>query len=75
MSDPKLGIGTNRCLCSGCDRYFTTVANFDAHHVGKSQERRCIDPSTLMRKNGDRRFKLNGSGLWAGMPSNLEIIR
>jgi len=30
----------NRCLCRGCNRYFSTVANFDRHRRGGQ----CLDP-------------------------------
>ena len=77
MSDPKLPIGSNHCLCSGCGRYFTTVANFDAHRKGKfapvgegnSQNRRCVDPSTIKRKNGSARYRFSVKGLWASPPT------
>ncbi len=68
MSDPKLGFGTNHCLCPKCGEYFTTVANFDAHREGKSQDRRCVDPATKRRKDGSARYRLNAQGLWASPP-------
>ena len=66
MSDPKLGIGTNHCKCSVCGEYFTTEANFAAHRQGKPQNRRCIDPGTLVTKKGIVRYRINAKGLWAG---------
>ena len=69
MTDPKLPIGSNHCLCASCGEYFTTVANFDGHREGKSLERRCVDPSTIRRKNGNARYRLNVKGLWASPPT------
>ncbi len=68
MSDPKLPFGTNRCLCSGCGEYFTTVANFDAHRKGDGEKRRCVDPSTMRLKNGNARYRITADGLWASPP-------
>jgi hypothetical protein len=63
--DPRLRPGTKHCLCSACGEYFTTPANFDAHRQGNAQNRRCVNPATMTRKNGKPRFTLNARGLWA----------
>jgi len=42
-----------RCLCRGCDKVFSTVANFDRHRVGKHGiDRHCAEPEAvgLVRK-------------------------
>ena len=72
---------TNHCLCSGCGEYFTTPRNFDAHrrgnfdtgHEGELLNRRCVDPATLLSKNGKRRFKQNGRGMWAGAATVVDV--
>ncbi len=65
MSDPKLPVGTNYCKCAACGEYFTNVANFDMHRRGEAEKRHCVDPSTLIRKNGNVRLTLNPRGYWA----------
>lgn len=69
----KLGIGTNRCLCAGCNRMFSTVANFDSHREGIAQNRRCIDPNTLVRVDGSARYRLK-NGIWVGVPKDPEAL-
>lgn len=42
----------NRCLCSGCGRYFNSVGAFEKHRKGKPADRRCENPEGLgMSKN------------------------
>lgn len=41
MTAPKLT--GNRCLCRGCDEYFSTVGNFDRHR----RNGECRPPGTV----------------------------
>jgi hypothetical protein len=47
MSDPLLPVGSNRCLCGGCGRYFSSVSAFDRHQTAaKDGTNACHDPAT-----------------------------
>jgi hypothetical protein len=46
MSDPLLPVGSNRCLCRGCGRYFSSVSAFGKHQGStRSGETICHDPA------------------------------
>jgi len=60
-SDPKLPVGSNRCRCSGCGRYFSSVASFDAHRLGDGESRHCLS-EPAMRARG---MVVNEKGYWA----------
>ena len=48
MSDPLLPIGTNRCKCVLCHRYFGGTGGFALHQRdGEDGRIACLDPSTL----------------------------
>lgn len=64
MRDPKLPVGSNRCLCSACGQYFGGVTAFDLHRQGPANARNCADPSSLTSKNGKRLLSLNDRGYW-----------
>jgi len=64
IAQPKLIVGSPRCQCGACGRYFTSPSSFDAHRAGTGKERRCVDPSSLLTKDGKARFRLSGNGLW-----------
>ena len=66
MSDPMLPIGTNRCLCTGCGRYFTSVSGFDRHQTLRDDGSvECRDPATIVnKKTGERVMILNDGGYW-----------
>lgn len=55
-SDPMLPVGTARCQCSGCDRYFASVGSFDKHR----REGRCLTEA-VMRERG---MLVNARGYW-----------
>jgi hypothetical protein len=45
-SDAKLPIGSGRCLCSGCGRYFSSPSPFDRHQTtDKAGQTVCHDPA------------------------------
>lgn len=45
---PELTIGTARCCCASCGRFFGGVGGFDAHQrLGKNGALRCLDPETI----------------------------
>jgi len=47
-SDPMLPLGTNRCKCVKCSRYFSTVSTFDKHQRTRADGRpECRDPETV----------------------------
>lgn len=55
-SDPMLPIGTARCQCSGCDRYFSSVGAFDKHR----REGRCLSEAEMT----ERGMLVNARGYW-----------
>lgn len=66
ISDPMLPFGTNRCLCTGCGRYFGGVAGFDAHQtLGDDGRPICHDPAGLMTTKGESLgYMLSDAGYW-----------
>ncbi len=38
-------VGYSQCHCTGCHRTFRNVSGFEAHWVGRGDDRHCIDPS------------------------------
>jgi len=66
--------GTNHCRCAACGEYFTTPANFDMHRVftkppkgvrRQASDTCCVDPGSLVNKQGKARLRRNAQGLWA----------
>jgi hypothetical protein len=55
-SNPKLPIGSNRCQCGGCDRYFASVAAFDKHR----REGGCLTEAEML----GRGMSVNDKGYW-----------
>lgn len=46
MSDPLLPIGSNRCRCAACGRYFGAPSSFDRHQSSGWDGRTiCHDPA------------------------------
>jgi len=64
--DKLLPIGTNRCKCPSCGRYFGGVSGFDLHRVGKANARKCANPAGLVDKYGKGLLTLNTAGYWVG---------
>ena len=66
MSDPMLPIGTNRCRCTSCGRYFGGVAGFDAHQtLGDDGRPICHDPAGLTNTKGESLgYILSDAGYW-----------
>jgi len=44
----------NQCHCTGCHRTFHTVSGFEAHWVGRGDDRHCIDSATVGLVEKDR---------------------
>jgi hypothetical protein len=64
MSDPKLPLGTNRCKCNACGRYFGGVGGFDLHQQDDGAGRTvCQDPATVVDRHG-RRLLVEKKGYW-----------
>ena len=70
-----LPIGTNRCYCTGCGRYFGGVSAFDAHQtLGPDGRPICHDPASLTRKDGTSLgYIVNDKGFW-GQPMPEGIV-
>ena len=71
MTRPALPHGSRRCLCRGCDQFFSTVRNFDKHRKGGA----CNSPATvgLVCKKGVWVGK--GSGYTAKVAPRLATAR
>ncbi len=64
-----LAIGSPRCQCAGCGRYFLSSSAFDRHQtLGKDGRAICHDPATLRTKdkrtNTDRPAMVCKQGWW-----------
>jgi len=57
---PTLPIGSARCQCSGCARYFSSVASFDAHRVGEGDARHCLTEAAMLARG----MGVNDKGYW-----------
>lgn len=69
-----LPLGTNRCMCAGCGRYFGGLSGFDAHQtLGPDGRPICHDPATLTRKDGTSLgYIVNEAGYWVQpMPEGI----
>lgn len=55
-SNPMLPIGTARCQCSGCGRYFSSVGAFDKHR----REGACLSETEML----GRGMVVNDRGYW-----------
>ena len=48
---PLLRPGSERCLCSVCDKFFSGITGFDLHRTGPYDgERRCLSAAELEAK-------------------------
>jgi hypothetical protein len=73
VSDPMLPIGSNRCQCTGCGRYFASVSGFDRHQRITDGVVECRDPGSIVNlKTGEHSLILNKAGYWQG-PEMAEI--
>ena len=71
-----LPFGTNRCMCTGCGRYFGGVSGFDAHQtLGDDGRPVCHDPATLTNSKGESLgYELSEAGYWTRpMPEGIEF--
>lgn len=64
-SDPMLPIGTARCQCSGCDRYFSSVGSFDKHR----RDGRCLTPDEMAARG----MLVNARGYWISSQLDREF--
>jgi hypothetical protein len=44
--------GLDQCHCTGCHRHFVGLKAFDTHWRG-GRDRRCVDPLSLRREDGN----------------------
>lgn len=63
--DPMLPVGTNRCQCSGCDRYFSSVGSFDKHR----REGRCLTEAEMLARG----MLVNARGYWVGSEFTRDV--
>jgi hypothetical protein len=70
-----LSIGSHRCQCSGCGRYFGGVSAFDAHQtLGNDGRPVCHDPASLTNKKGESLgYVVDKLGYW-GRPMPEGIV-
>ena len=55
--------------CDACGRAFTSLAAYDAHQLWDytkphGDQLTCVDPATLLDRDGQPRFRLNPRGQW-----------
>jgi hypothetical protein len=55
--------------CAACGRSFKSLTVFDAHRQWdytkpSGDQLTCLDPATLLDRDGKPRFRLNGRGQW-----------
>jgi hypothetical protein len=53
--------------CGGCGQAFIGITAFDMHFAGDGEERGCVDPATLIRRNGNpmlERVDVLGGQAW-----------
>ena len=62
-SDPMLPPYSRFCKCASCGEYFGGVGTFDLHRRGK-RERRCLSPSEVTDRQGNRVLRKNEKGYW-----------
>lgn len=78
MSDTMLPVGTNRCQCAGCGRYFGGVSGFDAHQtISPTGDAVCADPASLTNSKGESLgYVLTEAGYWIRpMPEGIVFTR
>lgn len=63
--DPMLPVGTARCKCSGCDRYFSSVGSFDKHR----REGRCLTEAEMLARG----MLVNARGYWVSSEFTRDV--
>ena len=60
-----------RCKCGGCGRTFSGLSTFAEHFrtLDAAPWSECLDPSTVVKKDGTPRFRLHGD-VWKAADVN-----
>lgn len=59
--------------CGGCCRTFASVALFDAHRSVEGPHGTCLDPETVLTRDGARRLFFR-DGMWRGPALTAEQL-
>lgn len=64
--NPMLPIGTARCQCSGCARYFSSVGAFDKHR----RDGACLSEAEMIARG----MVVNGKGYWVSQAWDGQML-
>ena len=59
--------------CSACHRLFASVSLFDAHRSQDGPHGTCLDPETVLSRDGERRLFFR-DGMWRGPEMSAERL-
>ena len=51
-------------VCRSCDRLFRSLRAFDFHRSGPPDDRICVDPFMIKKRDGSRQLMKNEHGEW-----------
>ena len=73
--DPKLPLGTNRCLCASCGCYFGGVRAFELHRtrVGPAADRACLPPGGVRDKRNRPLLRLDKYDYWVQIDKPVHL--
>ena len=72
-TNPKLPLGTNRCLCASCGHYFGGVRAFELHRVGPADDRSCLSPRRVSDRQKQPVLQLNKHDYWVLISSPVHL--
>jgi hypothetical protein len=69
--DPMLPAYSDRCRCSGCDKYFASTAAFDRHRTGDFRSgRRCRSEAEMLVRG----MAKAANGYWITKPRPVSVM-
>lgn len=64
-------LGAAHCAASGCHRTFASAGLFDLHRSQDGEHGTCLDPKTVLSRDGQRRLWFR-DGMWRGPEMSAE---
>lgn len=61
------------CAAPGCHRTFASVSLFDAHRSQEGEHGTCLDPETVLTRDGARRLFFR-AGMWRGPEMDPALV-